>query len=283
MLVRGEFFSTVNPNSGQSDQILYWLTPASRLILQDIDSDLNYAPMVLMHHHPKLLAPWQYLSPVIKEGGVAFEKAHGRSIWGLLSDDPDFNKVFHAGLACTAKIGFRMIATEYEHVFADVRSVVDVGGGTGTAVTEIVKAFPHIKAINFDVPHVISIAPQCPGVTHVEGDMFKAIPNADVAILKSILHDWSDEDCVKILVNCRKAIPEKTGKIILFEQLAEQEAEKAMDDTVSASNLLMKVHTGAGKERTELQCKILLEKAGFPRSRLISSPGLPSIIQGYLE
>uniref|UniRef100_A0A803MLZ3 Uncharacterized protein n=1 Tax=Chenopodium quinoa TaxID=63459 RepID=A0A803MLZ3_CHEQI len=172
ILVRRDIFTTVNvnPTKFSEDDTLYWLTPASRLLLRHDDDDISYAPMILMQNHPQLLAAMHHLSSAIKE----------------------------------AKIGFRAIMSPYKNVFADVKSVVDVGGGTGAAVNEVVKAFPNIKGINFDLPHVIAIAPKYDGVAHVEGDMFEAIPDADVAILKSILHDWNDEDCVKILKNCRK-------------------------------------------------------------------------------
>ena len=56
---------------------------------------------------------------------------------------------------------------------------MDVGGGIGSAAAEIVKSFPHIKGINFDLPHVVATAPMYDGVKHVGGDMFQAIPNAD--------------------------------------------------------------------------------------------------------
>ncbi|KAL2936500.1 hypothetical protein RDABS01_034076 [Bienertia sinuspersici] len=285
ILVRRDFFIevNVNPTVFGEDDTQYWLTPASSLLLHHKDDDLSYAPMVLMQNHPHLLAAMHHLSSAIKEGGIAFEKAHGHSIWEFLSADQEVNKVFQDGLACTAKIGFRAIASQYQHVFSDVKSVVDVGGGIGAAVNEIVKAFPHIKGINFDLPHVLAIAPKYDGVTHVEGDMFKAIPNADVAILKSILHDWDDEDCVKILKNCRKAIPEKTGKLILLEQLLHQEGEESMEDILLASDLLMIAHTGGGKERTEAEYNALINTAGFPHCRLISNPGLPSIIEACLE
>ena len=62
--------------------------------------------------------------------------------------------------------------------------MVDVGGGTGGTVAEIVKAYPHIKCINFDLPHVVATAPQYDGVTHVGGDMFQSVPNADAIFMK---------------------------------------------------------------------------------------------------
>lgn len=133
MLVHRDFFTIVdvNPTEFGEDDALYWLTPASRLLLQHDDDNLSIAPMVLMQNHPHLLAAMHHLSPAIKEGGTAFEKAHGRPIWDYLSADQEVNKVFHDGLACTAKIGFRAITSVYKDVFADVKSVVDVGGGTG--------------------------------------------------------------------------------------------------------------------------------------------------------
>ena len=72
----------------------------------------------------------------------------------------------------------------YEDGFDCIGSLVDVGGGIGTLVTEIVKAYSHIKGINFDLPHVVATAPKYDGVTHMGGDMFKAIPNADAVFMK---------------------------------------------------------------------------------------------------
>ena len=69
LLVRGEIFMMVNPDSDKPNETLYWLTPASRLILQHDEACTSYAPMVLMHTHPNLLTPWHYLCHSIKEGG----------------------------------------------------------------------------------------------------------------------------------------------------------------------------------------------------------------------
>ncbi|KAI8012210.1 (R,S)-reticuline 7-O-methyltransferase [Camellia lanceoleosa] len=87
-------------------------------------------------------------------------------------------------MGCTARITMKVIMTGYKNGFCSVGSMVDGGGGTGVAMVEIVTVYPYIKGINFDLPHVIATAPEYSGVSHVGGDMFKAIPSADVAFMK---------------------------------------------------------------------------------------------------
>ncbi|KAL5864929.1 hypothetical protein ACOSQ3_002443 [Xanthoceras sorbifolium] len=114
-------------------------------------------------------------------------------------------------------------------------------------------------------------------------DMFYSIPNADALLLKWILHDWDDEACVKILINCRKAIPEKTGKVIIIDVVLQPDGNELFDDTGLAFDLQMMVNNPGGKERTELQWKKLLEEGGFPRYKIIKIPALLSIIEAYPE
>lgn len=96
-----------------------------------------------------------------------------------------------------------------------------------------------------------------------------------------ILHDWNDEDCVKILKNCRKAIPEKTGKLIIAEVVLQPDGEGLFDNTGLAFDLLMIAHSSGGKERTEPEWKKLLVDGGFPRYKIIKIPSLLSIIEAY--
>ncbi|KAL0317918.1 UNVERIFIED_CONTAM: Caffeic acid 3-O-methyltransferase 1 [Sesamum angustifolium] len=97
-----------------------------------------------------------------------------------------------------------------------LKTVVDVGGGTGATLNMIVSKHPSIKGINFDLPHVIEDAPSYPGVEHVGGDMFVSVPKGDAIFMKWICHDWSDEHCLKFLKKCYEALPEN-GKVILAE------------------------------------------------------------------
>ncbi|KAA8526412.1 hypothetical protein F0562_008385 [Nyssa sinensis] len=279
LLVRKKIF-TASPQSDGGDT-LYGLTHSSRWLLHD--AELSLAPMLLMENHPWLLAPWHCLSRCVREGGIAFQKAHGREIWDLASINPEFNKIFNDGMECTAKITMRAIISGYKDGFGSVGSLVDVGGGTGGVMAEIVKEYPHIKGINFDLPHVVATAPEYHGVCHVGGDMFKAIPKADAVFMKWIMHDWGDEDCVKILKNCRKAIPEKTGKVIIVELVLQPEGDGMFDNTGLAFDLLMIAHSSGGKERTEPEWKKVLEEGGFLRYKIIKIPALPSIIEAYAD
>lgn len=98
-----------------------------------------------------------------------------------------------------------------------------------------------------------------------------------------IMHDWSDEDCLKILKNCRKAIPEKIGKIIVVDVVVQAEGEGLFDNTGLVFDILMLAHSSGGKERSEPEWKKLLEEGGFPRYNIIRIPTFLSIIEAYPE
>ena len=100
-------------------------------------------------------------------------------------------------------------------------------------------------------------------------------------LLQWVLHDWSDEHCIKILKNCRKAISEKIGKVIIVDIILEKDNNDLFDETRIVFDLNMMTHTSGGKERTELEWKKLLEEGGFPRYKIIKIPTIASIIEAY--
>ncbi|MCL7028708.1 hypothetical protein MKW94_023724 [Papaver nudicaule] len=266
----------------ESNQILYDLTPSSKWLLRD--STLNLSPMILLQLHPVFLKPWQYMGKCVQESSFPFEKAHGcDGIWDFALANPQFNQLFNDGMGCTAKIAVNMMLAKYKDGFKGIRTLLDVGGGTGSMIAKIVESNPHIKGVNFDLPHVITTAPVHPGVTNVWGDMFVDIPEADAVIMKWILHDWSDENCVKILRNCYKAISKtKNGKVIIVDCVLQPDGHGPFDKTGLAFDLLMMIDTG-GKERTEVEWNMLLKSAGFPRYNVIQIPTFPSIIEAFPE
>ena len=99
-------------------------------------------------------------------------------------------------------------------------------------------------------------------------------------MMQWIMHDWSDEDCVKILKNCRKAIPERSGKIIIVEIVLEPEGVDG-DGTDLKFDLATIVYTPGGKERTESEWKYILNEGGFARYNIIKIPAFQSIIEAF--
>ncbi|XP_049936526.1 (R,S)-reticuline 7-O-methyltransferase-like [Nymphaea colorata] len=279
VLVHKRVFAQHQP-TGNSGEPTFGLTPASRWLVKG--GELTLAPMVLMYTHLSFMASWHCFSRCVMEGGVAFEKAHaGVDLWGYCSRDPGFGKLFNSAMACNTKLVTKAIIKEYKDGFRQVSSLVDVGGGVGTAIGGIVKAYPHITGINLDLPHVVETAPDYEGVTHVGGDMFAEIPKADAVFMKWILHDWDDENCLKILKQCRKAIPEETGKLVIVDAVLQPNEEGAWADTRMIFDLAMMAHTSGGRERTEMEWKNLLEEGGFNRYNIISLPSLPSLIEAF--
>ncbi|XP_006841695.3 O-methyltransferase 2 [Amborella trichopoda] len=238
--------------------------------------------MLTMLNHPIFLAPWHCFSRCVVERVDAFEKAHGSKLWMYTANNTGANDIFNEAMASDTVVVLEALLSEYKSGFAGLTSLVDVAGGTGTAVSAIVKAHPHISRINFDLPQVVSSAPEHPGVVHVSGDMFISIPHADAVFMKWILHDWNDEDCVKILKQCRKALPSKSGKLIIVDVVLHlKEDTSAFADSRLAFDMLMFAVTSGGLERTEEEWRALLSKGGFSNCNIKPLPTLQSIIEAY--
>ncbi|XP_058100626.1 trans-resveratrol di-O-methyltransferase-like [Magnolia sinica] len=186
-------------------------------------------------------------------------------------------------MASDAQFIINMVVKEYGQVFDGVRSLVDVGGGTGAVARAIADAFPHVKCTVFDQPHVIASMPKSTKIDAVGGNMFESIPPADAHLLKSVLHDWSDNDCVKILKRCKEVIPSKEdgGKVILLETVMNTHTDdyKSME-TKLCFDMAMMVHS-TGKQREEHEWQKIFIDAGFSDYKIIPVLGLRSIIEVY--
>ncbi|GMH17327.1 hypothetical protein Nepgr_019168 [Nepenthes gracilis] len=124
------------------------------------------------------------LKEAILEGGTPFNRAHGSHAFEYFGMDPRFNKVFNAAMYNVSTIYMNKIVLSYGCGFENIRQLVDVGGGVGDALKTIVSKYPHIKGINYDLPHVIQHAIPCSGVEHIGGDMFESVPSGDAIWMK---------------------------------------------------------------------------------------------------
>ncbi|XP_042389638.1 trans-resveratrol di-O-methyltransferase-like [Zingiber officinale] len=287
LLVHSGLFASSTASDEKEEA--YALTPISASFLVTSKAE-NMSPFVLTILDPVLVDPWHCLSrwfTSAAEPPAAFDLFHGKSLFELTGNNPEFNVNFNRGMAADASFMAKLILKQYgDDVFLGLRSLVDVGGGTGFLATAIADAFPQTKCAVFDLPHVVSSLQGNPTVAAIAGNMFEFVPPADAVILKWILHDWNDEDCVRILRNCKKAIPpkEEGGKVIIIEMVTtlENEEDVSIHDETTETQLLFDVFVRAavpGKERSEAEWKSIFMAAGFSDYSISPISGSRSLIQ----
>lgn len=246
---------------------LYGLAPVCKFLIKNEDG-VSIAPIALMNQDKVLMESWYHLTEAVLDGGIPFNKAYGMTAFEYHGTDPRFNKVFNRGMSDHSTITMKKILETYKG-FEGLKTVVDVGGGTGATLNMIVSKYPEIKGINFDLPHVIEDAPSYPGVEHVGGDMFVSVPKGDAIFMKWICHDWSDQHCLKFLKNCYEALPDN-GKVIIAECILPVAPESSLAAKgVIHIDVIMLAHNPGGKERTEKEYEALAKGAGFQGLRVM--------------
>lgn len=169
--------------------------------------------------------------------------------------------------------------------FSRARVVVDVGGSAGYVLAGVLKQNPHLKGVLFDMPHVIAGAREVLEREGVEercavqaGNFFEGVPaGGDVYVLSAVLHDWDDEHCLRVLRNCRRAIPED-GALLIVERIMPERVELT-DDGIETirTDLEMLRMTGGGRERTQAEYAALLSDGGFTLTQ-VSPPARPNFL-----
>ncbi|XP_027063695.2 trans-resveratrol di-O-methyltransferase-like [Coffea arabica] len=281
----GFFIEAKIPGTENDNQKGYLLTSASELLLKT--NPFSVTPFLLAMLDPIFTDPWHHFSQWFQNSDESpFYTCHGRPLWELAGHEPRLNQFFNEAMASDARLVSSMVIKDSKHVFEGLNSLVDVGGGTGTFTEAIADAFPRLKCTVLDLPHVVDGLESSKNLAYVGGDMFEAIPPADTVLLKWILHDWSDEECVQILRKCKEAIPskEKGGKVIIIDILLKSQ-QKGDDDheaieTQLLFDMLMMVLL-KGRERNEKDWAKLFFEAGFNDYKITAALGLRSIIEVY--
>ncbi|CAH2078973.1 unnamed protein product [Thlaspi arvense] len=267
----------------------YTNTPLSRRMMITKRDNKSLAPLILLETSREMLAPWLKLSSVVSSpvnGSLPpFDAVHGKELWSFAHDNPRHSELINEAMACDARRVVPRVSRACHGLFNGVATVVDVGGGNGETMGILVKEFPWIKGFNFDLPHVVEVAQVFDGVENVGGDMFDSIPACDAWVL----HDWGDKDCIKILTNCKEALPQQNGKVLIVESVI-REKKKAMimeerDEKLEyvrlALDMVMMVHTSTGKERTLKEWDFVIKEAGFARYEVKDIDDVQSVIILY--
>ncbi|XP_042037387.1 8-hydroxyquercetin 8-O-methyltransferase-like [Salvia splendens] len=265
----------------KAEEDAYALTGTSRLLLEP----LSFSPFALSMVDPIVVDPFHHVPDWFRDESSSvspFVLKNGKTPWELAGEDEKWNRMFNDGMASDARLMGGVLVEKCKHVFQGLETVVDVAGGTGAVARAVSDAVPGLKCVVLDLPHVVAGLQDSENLRFVGGDMFHFIPPADAVILKWILHDWSDEDCIKILKNCKEAIissKENGGKVIIVDMVVdlEKQEEKAIE-TQLYFDMLMMVGL-AGKERTEKEWAKLFYDSGFQNYKITPILGLRSVIE----
>jgi hypothetical protein len=239
------------------------------------DTPDSMASWVELMTSPWFTQPWMRLAEAVRDRSVPFEQVHGQGFWEYVAAHPDEGAIFDAAMTNGARD--RADALDRALDVSRWRTVVDVGGGQGQLVAALLDRWPELRGVVADRAEVLAGATPLHEATDVVDrvtmtatDFFVSVPQGgDVYLLSRVLHDWSDEDALRILSTVRAAMTPE-ARLYVLEDVASQSAGAHPDDrlAVAMKDLNMLVLVG-GQERSFVEYEALLATAGFSPARLL--------------
>lgn len=241
----------------------------------------NFAIMLGEEHYRS----WGELLHTVRTGETAFDHVYGTGFFEYLEGHPEAAAPFHGAMTeSSLHVGEAVIAA---YDFSAFGTIVDVGGGQGRLLAAILTANPRARGILFDRARAIEGARsfiEAEGLTDrcdsVAGDFFESVPTGgDAYVMKAILHDWSDDDCTRILASVRRAALSGTALLIIERVMPERVDDgSVLTQRTVLSDLNMMAVVG-GRERTRAEYAALLDRSGFVLQRIVETPAHVHIVE----
>lgn len=215
-------------------------------------------------------AAWAHLLESVKTGTAGFPLAFGTEMFDYLGQDVEAGRIFNHAMSDYSALSSCAVLLSYD--FSDTRSLVDVGGGCGRLLTGVLRMYPSMQGTLFDMPSVVAAAqekldsdPCRERCALVPGSFLDFVPpGADAYLLSSVIHDWNDEQAIKILRNCRRAMRQHS-KIVMLEFVVPVGEQVSFSKVLDLNMLVM----NAGCERTAEEFRKLFHAAGLKITRII--------------
>jgi hypothetical protein len=259
------------------------VTEAGQLLRSDHPKTLR--GMTLLEEGPEHYALWKHLPAMIQEGRQnAFLREFGRMAFEHAVQDPGYAEVFDGAMSSySAAQADWVLEALQTYDFSGLAHLCDVAGGHGYMLCRLLAKYPHLQGTVLERDAVLTdssrfwaqklgVADRC---RYLAGDMFQAVPNADAYLMKLILHDWNDEECVQILSRQRSAV-RPGGRVFIVEHVIP-------DAGTPHFAKLFDIHMmcwGTGRERTADEYATLLVRAGW---RYVTTWFPPSQAMGVVE
>lgn len=241
------------------------LTPLGALLGSSCSASMSTAAVLLNDYFADM---WARLDDALVDGDVGFDLVKGQPFFQWLKQHPDQAKQFHRMMVEVHGPETPPIIGAYD--FGAFRHIIDLGGGNGSLLSAILAAFPGRKATLFDLPEGIAAAERgeggpLPGVALVAGDAFSAVPEGgDLYLLRHLIHDYDDADCLRILTSVRRAMSPQARVLVLEKPIP-------TDDRPTPGRWL-DLHVmllSGGRERTLPEYERLFGQVGLKLARLV--------------
>lgn len=259
------------------------LTKLTKPLLADDDSSV--LPLVKWVGSENLFGLWVDLEKTIKNGKSYFTNNYKKNYFDWLEDRPVEQEAFNDCLIVYSILSDAFVGNSYD--FSKFNTIVDIAGGKGGLIQAILLKNPKLKGIIYELPITVGFlmnsdtfkqAGIADRVEFEEGDFFKSIPAGhDAYIMKSILHDWHEDEAVKILSNCRKAMRDDS-KLLIAELVINEGNKPHFSKIIDICMLAL----NEGRERTPEEYSNLFKKAGLRLNRIFPTSSPYSIIEAVV-
>jgi len=238
--------------------------------------------MVLLEEGPVHYSVWRHLPALIRNGQHdGFRREFGHTVFDHAREDPAYAKVFHDGMTSYSMMEAEVLRTGLQGRYAEPKLFCDVGGGHGYLLAALLRDRPQAKGIVFDQPEVtaardaeITAKDGLAGrISHQGGDMFEAIPEADIYLMKHILHDWNDDECRQILRVARASALED-GRLLLMEWVVPTSNEPHFAKLLDIHMLCV----SSGRQRTRAEFETISADSGWHVADVLYVPHSPLAI-----
>jgi SAM-dependent methyltransferase len=203
---------------------------------------------------------WGSLLSYVRTGAPAYREIFGLPFFEDLDAHPEIGATFDALIGPP---GHGVPDPEFEITggWEPVRSVVDVGGGTGAMLAEILRVRPQIHGTLVDVPRTVASAVETfrsagvtDRVTAIGQSFFDPLPaGADLYLLRGVLNDWPDREAKAILSRCAEAA-RPSGRVVVLKSVGQDGAPKS---------LVIEMVLLGGKHRTVSEFRELARQSGL--------------------
>lgn len=256
----------------------YELTPLADTLRRDAEVPLaGWARWLGSRQHRE---HWSHLTDAIRTGRSVVPALRGKPAFEYLASEPELGEIFNQAMTAGSAMSIGPVIAAYD--FSPFATIVDVGGGHGRLLSEILAATPTARGVLFDMPQVVAGAPAvitergvADRIEISEGSFFDSVPaGGDAYVLKSVIHDWPDDDAVRILRNVRDAA--QTGSHLLLIEFVVPEHHREFVGNWLDLEMLLALDA---RERSAAEFERVFDRAGYRLQRVVPTASPFSVLE----